>query len=572
MEPSFNINRPPVSDDEIEKHKNFDALVAQFKKQSLKKARGDESWWKNKKVQYTSVILGVTVVCTVTWQSLNQQQKSKTNQKATNGSITTTKTRHNTTTKPAARYVAPPLASLDKKRTSYKVNNQEGARIVHPGATRINVPKGVFVDKKGEEIIGEVTVEYREFHELPEIIGAGIPMRHDSAGRTHHLETAGMFEIRAQKDGEPVMLKKNVPITVDLASRNREDRFYQYYLDTVSRNWRYTGPDVPVTEKPARAHAAPGPAAPANESVKRDSLLHIYHTRISRLPDPVKPSMPAKHRKGRPTFVLEGSYDEFPELAAFDNVLFEVGPENENYTPELHDITWSDIKISQGTVKGHNYFLTLIYRNRKERLLVYPVLKEKDYEKARARHNERLADYEAKLDEKKKKEDALRKELEEKQEALAQAERSKKEPKRSSTADARIENNRMSSSVQARRLFQVTNFGIYNSDHPHSIETASAVVPDFVDAENKRVVKPEVIYIIDHVRKTVITSNDPSNVIFPAKGKADYSMCVVSGGSVYTCDRNSFAFVLNEGGRTFSVKRQEGAGSTIGDFRKALDL
>src|SRR4051812_14462737 len=83
----FNIDRPKVSDEELKKHQDFNKLVRQFKEQSIKQARGDESWWRNKKVQYTAVIAGITVVCTVTYLSLFQNQQSK--QTVTNDKITT---------------------------------------------------------------------------------------------------------------------------------------------------------------------------------------------------------------------------------------------------------------------------------------------------------------------------------------------------------------------------------------------------------------------------------------------------------------------------------------------------
>src|SRR5690348_9914128 len=118
MQPSFNINRPPVSDEEIEKHKDFDSLVAQFKKQSLKKARGDESWWKNKKVQYSTVILGLTVVCTITYQALKKNPEPST---AKHDKINTKSTNNLTAQKksssPQARYVQANVSKLDKKST-----------------------------------------------------------------------------------------------------------------------------------------------------------------------------------------------------------------------------------------------------------------------------------------------------------------------------------------------------------------------------------------------------------------------------------------------------------------------
>src|SRR5437868_3669675 len=128
----FNIDRPKISDEEINRQKNFNDLVRQFKQQSIKRARGDESWWKDKKVRYSTVIAGVTVVCTITYLSLfnnNQQEKTK------HDNITTQSTpKQNTkTTENSARpFIQAPSAKLKTSYTAYKVDNSKGASITHP--------------------------------------------------------------------------------------------------------------------------------------------------------------------------------------------------------------------------------------------------------------------------------------------------------------------------------------------------------------------------------------------------------------------------------------------------------
>src|SRR5436190_18860901 len=96
MDLKFNIDRPKVSDEEIKKNQNFNTLVEQFKKQSLKKARGDESWRRNKLVRYSTVIAGITVVCTVTYITLQNYKKNKA---TTYDKISTSSTLHPKTEK-----------------------------------------------------------------------------------------------------------------------------------------------------------------------------------------------------------------------------------------------------------------------------------------------------------------------------------------------------------------------------------------------------------------------------------------------------------------------------------------
>ncbi len=75
MKTKFNINRPKVNDEELEKRKNFDDLVNKFKEQSLADAKAKQRSGINlKKMIYTSVILGITIICTIT---LSQLQNKK---------------------------------------------------------------------------------------------------------------------------------------------------------------------------------------------------------------------------------------------------------------------------------------------------------------------------------------------------------------------------------------------------------------------------------------------------------------------------------------------------------------
>ena len=81
MQPKFNIDRPKVSDEEINKNKDFDKLVKQFKEQSINKAKSDNSWWKNNYVRYAAVIAGATVIVTVTYTALFHKPNTEKNDK-----------------------------------------------------------------------------------------------------------------------------------------------------------------------------------------------------------------------------------------------------------------------------------------------------------------------------------------------------------------------------------------------------------------------------------------------------------------------------------------------------------
>lgn len=597
MSPKFNIDRPKVSDDELKKHQNFEQLVERFKQQSLKKARGDESWWKNKKIRYSAVIAGVTVVCTVTYLSLFTNQK----QQQTHETLITQNTPAPKTTIKKEPFVKKPAQSLAIPYSTYKVNNAKGGNITHAGATKIKVPKNSFVDKNGKDVIGDVTIEYKEFHDLGDVIVSGIPMAYDSAGLKYNLESAGMFDIRGSQNGEPVFIKPEKTLQVELASANNETKFNQYYLDTLKKNWQYIKRDEALrpTKKTAIDGSSEFNTSQLNEQKKLEVLKHdiekvipkkidsvkvVYATKVQRLPVAREPAKPAKVTPGRPSFKLDGSYDEFPELSAFNNVVFEVGPENKNYSKDLHDVTWSDVKISQGPVKGKNYMLTLSYRNRSEKLIVYPVLTGDDFEKAQKNHEEKLALYESLVNKRQAEEKRLMSELQAKQSAYL-AEQAKKQ-KAYDEEKARMqekynvqEQNELSSNfnalniqVKATRLFSVSQFGIYNSDCPHPVPNGASVIPIFVSSEKDKPVHADRIYLVDHTHKTVYDLDRSNGFKMNYDPNTSYSACIFSKNALYLCSKQSFKQTIEQGSNTFAIDDIKTGTDNLIDFKKALEL
>src|SRR5690606_13413969 len=248
---------------------------------------------------------------------------------------------------------------------------------------------------------------------------------------------------------------------------------------------------------------------------KIDSTKVVYSKKIEALPKPKTPAKPVAATPGRESFKLEGSYEEFPELSSFDNVLFEVGTENKNYSRELHEITWSDVKVSQGPAKGINYLLTLKHRNRTEKLIVYPVLSGSDLETAKKQYAAKFSDYENRLGKRQAEEQRLLKEMEAKQAAYLAEQKRKQEEYEKARTEAKLladrlaqealnnEFNTVSTQVKAARLFRISNFGIFNSDCPRPTPNNTTVTPIFVLNEKEKPLQAHFVYLIDHSNKTV---------------------------------------------------------------------
>lgn len=590
MSLKFNLNRPKISDEEINAHRDFDGLVKKFKEESLKKARGDESWWKNKKITYSTIIAGITVVCTITYLSLKTNNQIK-NQK--NETLITQNKKSNSKNN-STQFIYPPHKQLNVPYQNYKVNNSSGAIIKHPSKSQIKIPKNCFVDKNGNNIVGEVTIQYREINGLPEILASGIPMQYDSAHKHYNLESAGMFEIKGFQNQEPIYIHPQKSIQVSYASDNSENKFNQYYLDTNARNWQYLKRDdiksEPRNQTNKMLKNSDHIIQTLTESIEKtipkkiDSLQQVCKNKIESLPSINKPSAPIKQTPGNPIFSLEGSPEEFPELSAFENVVFEVGKENKNYSKELTAITWSDLKITQGPQKGKNYLLHLSYRERKESLVVYPVFTSKDYDKAYNVYETKLKEYNRLSDKKAIEEKRLLQEMEAKQAAYM------KEQKEKQTELEKLRNNKliyeknlalnnlssnfssMSHQNKTQRIFEVFNFGIYNSDCAKTIPTDLTTKPIFVSLESKNPVFPDMVYLVNTTQSTVLGLSRENGFEFGYNVNDNYLICVFNKNEILLCNADLFKTSIHNDKHQFLVKPITDQAKNLNDFKKALAL
>lgn len=587
MSMKFNINRPPVSDDEIKQHQNFDNLLKQFKNESIAKAREDRSWWKNKKITYSATIAGLAVICTVTLYSILNNTKPK---KITKNEIKSTKKETKTENKTTA-FINAPNKALKPELKKYKINADKGGDIIH-NKSKITIPKNAFIDDKGITIKGEVEIEYREFHDAADIMLSGIPMLYDSANIKRNFESAGMFEINGVQNGVPLNVHPDKSLKISLASYNNETKFNQYYLDTVAKKWMYIGKDFisPVT-KPEKniTISVSNESNPKIEALqnsinvtipkKIDSVEKLCNNKRKALPIVYEPSKPNK-ATGRPNFVLDGNYDEFPELKSFKNLLFEVGEENKNYNKTFHEITWNEINVSEGPVKGKNYILTLKYRNKQEKLIVYPVLEGQDLIAAEKIYSSKLKDYQTQLEKRNEKESKLINEFKAKQteyiaqkvkaEAELKAEKEKVALRLKQQQEVNLSENfnGMNSTQKVNRIFQVKNFGIYNSDCPHTILENNLIKPIFT--LNGKPVLSQYVYLINYTTNNVVILNKNEGFNVNIENDKSYAFCLFNNDKLFFCDKNSVIEGLNNNNK-FSVIDKSESLKSIADIRKLLE-
>ncbi|MBC7861984.1 MAG: hypothetical protein IAF38_03365 [Bacteroidia bacterium] len=589
MEPKININRPKVDDAEIESRKNFQDLVNRFKNESLQKARRDLRLRRLKKLVYSTVIAGATVFCTVTY--INHSSKTKDDNKTA-----LDKNKINVeelTEKKSNKFIKPISEKANVPYNNYKVNATHGGTITH-NKSKITVPAGSFVKKSGEQVQGEVDIKYREMHDQADIIASGIPMTYDSAGTTYHFESAGMIDMQGSQNGEEIFIKPGKEIKVEMASSEESTRFNLYALDTVSRKWILKGKDKVTSENHTATNAGNITEEKINKTpsivkidekikvieVKKDSVVVATDKKIAALVVKVsEPAKPKETKTSKQPFILDVDPIEHPELNAFSSVPFVAGDENKNYNKEMHEVTWTDAKLSDGPKKGENYTLDLYSGSRRERLIVYPVLTGRSLDKALKEYQKKFDQYQVAVKKRTEEEEKYKKAQAEKlaeyvkQQEKLTAERLKEviAVRKKMEEDLNKQFNTLQQDDQIYRTFQVSNFGCWNADCPNSMPAGTKV--SVILTSGNTVLKPQKFFLVDHSKNLVMTIGQEKFDWFSYPASGDYSLCLSIDNKVYVCNKEKFrSSKVSNGKMFFEFNAINPEVASVGDLRKGLGI
>lgn len=317
-------------------------------------------------------------------------------------------------------FVNPPLSeAIQPQFTSFRVDANQGGVYEYPSGSRLVVPAAAFADDRGKLIEGEVDIRYREMHDYVDFFLAGIPMSYDSAGVQYQLESAGMIEIYAEQNGKRVQLVPGKYIDVELVSEiivpslniNVPPRYKVYQLDTFAREWLYQDIDnIQFIEEETIEENDPLfqykqqllAQYDAIESEAAEELRAIE----SALPKPVEPLRPYRADPGRPTLelnFLDGSLniedtqngqvqDELAKLQQmYRGVIWQISPSSPAFDERAFSVNWQSARIRPAN--NRDYELTLIHPQNQLTLIVSPVLTGADFENALQLYEEELQDF-----------------------------------------------------------------------------------------------------------------------------------------------------------------------------------
>ena len=338
------------------------------------------------------------------------------------------------------------LKTKGNELKTFQIDASKDTTLLFETGSIINILANSLVDENGNAITGMVEIRYREFHNLGEIILSGIKMTYDSSGTEYHFESAGMFEILAFQNNRPVFVADNKSIQVKMVSLDsKKEKFNQYFLNPSNNSWEYIGEDTPEISS--------FPYSSANNSNSFDVI---------------KPKV--KRKKGQ-QFTISINYENFPELMAFDQVLFEVSPDTKNFNPKTANIKWEDVEIKR-IDKTNKFTVSFINDSTSYSVIAFPVVDEKDLKKSKAKWDFLYQNYQATLNKRETKQQEASIQF---NKQISFYEKAQDLYNRLAKKDEQMIKNVQLTEGLIFRNFQVNGFGIWNSDCPNSMPQESIV-------------------------------------------------------------------------------------------------
>lgn len=531
----INIDRAPLTDMDIESGQDFSKVLKGLDKVNL-------PWYKTTAFVSSSVVIGIGALLVGGWfayQAFFPMEGETSHPVA-----------EETHLEAAPPLIQPISAEMDMGFSSCVIQGDKDTVIIFD-LTQVHIPHGCFVDASGVPVESEVEISYREFHDKYDIIFSGIPMSYDSAGTEYQFESAGMFEIRGQSDGEEVFIADDRQIRVEMNTLNGDSGFNNYVLDEESGEWEYLGVSVAEqrSENLDEIEISPATEAGKDVMVQRDdgsidwetSTIVIEmaadSTQADAIPEVERMAqeavVPVEPKKADPKrYQINFDYDssEFPELAVYDDMLFEVAESNNNFQQEQSEKTWNDIKIRRGSEES-SYVLTFVRPGERFSVLCYPVVEGRNMEQAMEQYNAAMKEYDGLQEEARAAREERQKEVE-RQRAEARANLNVQPVVFAGTLAGNQQVGNM------YRVFSVARFGIHNSDAPRTIprqEMVNAVYAD--DSDNDLELLR--IFLVEENRNLAYSLYIPQRLTYNPRD--DYKLIGISAnGETYYCHSDDF--------------------------------
>jgi len=215
--------------------------------------------------------------------------------------------------------INPPIKNVNVPFSETVFNADSALIIEKENGTLISIPANAFKTLQGKDVTGNVSFKYRTFDNAIDIFKSGIPMSTNQE-RNAFLQSAGMIELNAYQDGNPLMLKSEKYIDVELASFKKTDGYELYYLND-SANWNVSNNfnNIENYRKKLKLKNLIIPISPNPEDSMQDLV-----------------------------FEMVANLEDAPYLKSFENLKWKI--DRKNISEELLEamrVDWDDVAIKE---------------------------------------------------------------------------------------------------------------------------------------------------------------------------------------------------------------------------------
>ncbi|MEM8584910.1 MAG: hypothetical protein AAGF87_11600 [Bacteroidota bacterium] len=391
MEHNYDIrfNRAEPSSDQIAKHSDFEALLAQHQAQepirTAKRRRIKPYMW----AAAAAVLLLVGAFTFL--QSDSSDYPTTKDYFAAQPYVN-----------PPAEFAAlPPYEALATKEAYIE------EALLQNNEQRLLVSRMRLANEYGAQ---PIEIHHRTMNDVADFFMAGIPLDYDSLGTQMQLDVTAIVDLYATAGGQRITLAEGSDYSMDLStsisagSDGSLPMFFLYQLDTTNRRWEYLQ-EVPASE-----------VAEINDPIEelplvqdRQRLARDYAQRITELENrplsaTLPPQPPLQTAQGQPTLTLdflngmvlaEGSNVSSEELENLNGGSdWQITPESPAINENAFNVEWEQVRLRH--LSEDRYELTLINPAKEERLIVRPIWFDTDnLAQRQARYEADLAEYQS---------------------------------------------------------------------------------------------------------------------------------------------------------------------------------
>ena len=418
---SYKENRPVLSKGQIEKNKDFNSTLKKLNS-------GPHSYFK--------LFIAVGLATLIIFISVYYSKEGST---SVHNYMKQDFTYQNNDFGDQIRAIRPPFADFDIEYEVFIIDISEDNNLTSESGSSFFIPKECMIDSAGNKIEGIVEIHYREFRNAVDFFLSGIPMTFDSAGITYVFESAGMLDIKGFQNSQPLLLKENATIDFVFNSTTNDKGYNFYSLNERTGEWQNENVSIPAIQS-------------ANEDAFKVETDFIDKEKVELIS---KPLVPVKRNEEKYSLSINVDQEKFPELSTYEGTLFEVDESIEKFDPVVYNIQWENALLDKSEQEG-KYRLELSREDSSIILLVYPVVKNELYNQA--------------IDEYTKEKDLYEKSVQENMYKYNEYE----ESELAASTESQVVKETM-------RVFNISNFGIYNCDAPRmfpNLITRKTIVDD----------------------------------------------------------------------------------------------